>query len=223
MLILAHRGAHGAAPANTVAAFRAAGAAGADGVELDVRATVEGRLVVHHDPHLPDGRLIAGTEAAALPPWVPTLEAALAACAGLALVDVEIKSSPVEPGYDPTHAIAAAVAAELRGRGDVLVSSFDLATLDAVRRADPDLPTGWLTMPGYDQLAAVATVAGTGHAAINPPDVAVAPPLVEAAHATGLRVVVWTVNEPARMAELAAMGVDVLVTDRPELAGSASP
>ena len=56
-LVVAHRGASAAhPPGNTVAAFAAAVALGADWVELDVRLTADGALVVHHDPDLPDGR-----------------------------------------------------------------------------------------------------------------------------------------------------------------------
>jgi glycerophosphoryl diester phosphodiesterase len=218
MLILAHRGAHAVAEPNTVAALRAAAATGADGVEFDVRATADGRLVVHHDPDLPDGRLIIETRAGDLPDGVAGLTEALAACEALALVNVEIKGSPLERGYDPSHAIAAGVARELDGREGVVVSCFDLSTLDAVRAAAPRVPTGWLTMAGYDQAAAVARAAAGGHSAIHPPDQAVDPALVAAARGAGLRIAVWTVNEPARMVALAAMGVDVLITDQPELA-----
>src|SRR5579862_8036318 len=137
MLVLAHRGAHEpAAPGlreNTVAAFRAAAALGADGVELDVRRTADGALAVHHDPTLPDGRRIEAVARAELPSWVPSLTEALDACAGMALVDVEIKNSPLEPGFDPVHAIGRRVAAALAGRPGLLVSCFNLATLDAFR------------------------------------------------------------------------------------------
>ncbi len=62
--VIAHRGASKAFAENTVAAFRGALAMGADMVELDVRRTADGRLAVHHDARLPDGRAIcdAGVE-----------------------------------------------------------------------------------------------------------------------------------------------------------------
>lgn len=229
VLILAHRGAHHpetpGVPENTVAAFQAALGLGIDGVELDVRRAGDGVLVVHHDPALPDGRPISGTAAAALPPSVPTLSAALSACASLTLVDVEIKASPLEPGYDSSHIVALEVAhllAQADGRppAETLVSSFDLGTLDAFRAAAPAVATGWLTLPGYDQLAAAATAAAGGHAALNPPDGATTAEVVDAVHAAGLQAVVWTVDDPARMEQLAAAGVDVLITNRPGLAVS---
>lgn len=83
-LVVAHRGASAAhPPGNTLEAFRAAIALGADWVELDVRPTADGRLAVQHDAELADGRTIAAVDAAALPGWVPLLDAALDACAGM--------------------------------------------------------------------------------------------------------------------------------------------
>ena len=65
--ILAHRGASRAERENTIVAFTRAATMGADAVELDVRRTSDGALVVHHNPHLDDGRLIAALTAADLP------------------------------------------------------------------------------------------------------------------------------------------------------------
>lgn len=220
MLVLAHRGAHEpespGVRENTLAAFRRAAQVGADGVELDVRRTSDGVLVVHHDPALPDGRPIATTARRDLPEWLPDLEEALAACAGLALVNVELKASPLELAFDPEFGPALAVADLLAGpHPPVLVSSFNLAALDVFHTAAPAVPTGWLTMTGFDQERAAADAAARGHSALNPPEAQVTPELVDAVHRLGLRLVAWTVNDGARMAELAAMGVDVLVTDVP--------
>jgi glycerophosphoryl diester phosphodiesterase len=65
--VIAHRGASKAAPENTIAAFELAGRLGADAVELDVRRTRDGALVVHHNPDLADGRVIRDVLAADLP------------------------------------------------------------------------------------------------------------------------------------------------------------
>ena len=203
MLILAHRGAHDQARENTLEAFRAAGPAGADGVELDVRQAADGVLVVHHDPDV-DGIPIAATPSTALPAWVPTLAEALGACGGLAVVDLEIKAA------DP-----AAVVADTGGAANITVSSFHLPTLDAVSAASPGLPTAWLTLPGYDQHAALAAAAAAGHRCLAPPDPAVTAELVDAAHAAGVAVWVWTVNDPKRADQLARWGVDAVITDRP--------
>lgn len=219
MLIVAHRGAHepeaAGVRANTVAAFRAA-ADVADGVELDVRRTADGALVVVHDAVV-EGRVVAECRRAELPDWLPTLADALAACAGLPFVDVEVKNAPHEPGFDPGTGLAEAVAGLIKGE---TVTSFHLGTVDAARAAGV-ARTGWLTLPGYDQVGAVAEAASRGHCVLAPPDAATDERLVAAAHGLGLEVVVWTVNDPARVAELASWGVDVCVTDRPKAARAA--
>jgi glycerophosphoryl diester phosphodiesterase len=201
-VILAHRGAHQPETPdvreNTVAAFDAAPATGADGVELDVRRTRDGVLVVMHDRGPEDA------EATDLPPWVPTLDAALAACTGI--VNVEIKAD-----LDHHPDLVPAVAAAVGHRPRILVSSFNLGALDAFHAAAPDIPTGWLTLPGDDQADAVRTSAERGHRTINPPIDAATPDLISAAHDAGLEVVVWTVNDPIRVPD----GADVVVTDVP--------
>src|SRR4051812_14055963 len=111
-LVIGHRGASAARPENTVEAFRHAAELGADWVELDVRRTADGALVVHHDAELPDGRLIVALDAGELPPSVASLDQAMTACAGLG-VNVEIKNSAGDPDFDPDQRVARAVAALL--------------------------------------------------------------------------------------------------------------
>ena len=208
MKILGHRGAPTRAPENTLAAFVEARRMGADGVELDVRRAPDGRLLVHHDP-LPTP----------VPPSVPTLVEALEVCAGM-IVNVEVKNLPGQPDYDATEAVATAVG-ELLGRRcgeDLIVSSFNLASVDAVRAAAPSLATGWLTLPGFDQAAAAATAAERGHSALHPHEQAVTPEVVAAIHRAGLTVTTWTVDDPERMRALTDMGVDVMITNVPDVA-----
>ncbi len=107
VLVIGHRGAPRLARENTVESFAAAIAAGARGIELDVRRTADDALVVHHDPVLDDGRAIVECAGADLPPHVPTLDLALDACRG-AIVDVEIKNLPAsrastQPTGSPTQ------------------------------------------------------------------------------------------------------------------------
>ncbi|MEL0040065.1 MAG: glycerophosphodiester phosphodiesterase family protein, partial [Ilumatobacter sp.] len=66
---------------NTLEAFQAAVALGSDGIELDVRRTVDAALVIHHDAQLPDGRVIRESRRDELPDWLPELHSALDACA----------------------------------------------------------------------------------------------------------------------------------------------
>ncbi len=209
-LVVAHRGASAAAPENTLAAFALAVGLGADGVEMDVRLSADGHVVVHHDPVLSDGRVVGHTMAAALPEHVPTLDEALDAADGV-LVDVELKHAPAEPGTGPVERLVDAVAVVLSARdpAGLLVTSFHPGALDLVRAALPGPVTGQLAT-GLPDLAAVAD---RGHGAVAPHHRAVTGRWVRAAHARGLLVAAWTVDRPGRMRRLAAAGVDAIVTN----------
>ena len=221
-VIIAHRGAArpGSHPENTVAAFRRARALAADWVELDVRRTGDAQIVVHHDPHLADGRPIVSLRRDDVPSEVPDLAAALAACAGMG-VNIEIKNFATEPDFDPAHSLSQAVVDAVR-RADppvsVLVSSFDIDAIDHVHTLAPSLPTALLTFALDDPATAIASCVERGHRALHPYDATVDEALVEAAHAAGLTVNVWTVDRPDRIVTLAGMGVDGICTNVPDLA-----
>jgi glycerophosphoryl diester phosphodiesterase len=214
--IIAHRGASHRERENTLAAFRMARSLGAGWVELDVRATADGALAVHHDPRLPDGRAVAAVAAAELPPGVPLLGAALDACGGMG-VHVEIKNHPSEAGFDDSGRLAGAVAAAVAAwTGPVVVSSFDLATVDAVRRSG--VATAWLVVAVDDT---ILTTTVDRHHALHPWHGTVDATLVERCHSVGLVVNVWTVDDPDRIVELAAWGVDGICTNEPDVAVAA--
>lgn len=227
-LVVAHRGASAAARENTLEAFRLAGDLGADWVELDVRHSADGAMVLHHDAELPDGRRVPEVVAADLPDHVPTLAEALAVCWAADLgVNVEIKALPGEPGHEGVRQLTDdVVALVLGGRAGagadadgVLVTSFDPRTIDRVHDAtDGAVATGLLVFDASDRDAVVARAAEHGHGAINPWDAVTDQPLVDAAHAAGLAVNVWTVDDPDRLAQLVAMGVDGLITNVPDVA-----
>lgn len=220
-IVLAHRGASRRERENTLAAFRAARDLGAPWIELDVRLAVDGALVVHHDPAYPDGRPVSGTCGDQRPDHVPVLRDALAACEGME-VNVEIKNSPGEVGYDSDAAVVAPTVAVIAGAGwreRVLVSCFDRPTLDAVRRADPGLATALLT----SQLPAarhrwLAGLAADGHRAIHPWWPLADAAMIAAAHAAGLAVNVWTCDDPDAIGRLVAWGVDGICTNVPDVA-----
>lgn len=219
--ILAHRGASFDHPENTLDAFRGASTQLADGVELDVRATADGALVICHDPLLPDGRVIAESAAPDLPPGVPTLDQALDAC-GSMLVNVEIKHGEQEPGFDRDRRLADSVVA-LLGRRDappVLVSSFDVGIIDRVRRLRPEIPTGLLVVSPHEPSpsAGIEIALDGGHTALHPFDLFVDEALVARCAEVGLALNVWTVDRPDRIVELARWGVDAIITNRPALA-----
>ncbi len=120
---------------NSLSSFDVVRAAGAEGVELDVRRTADDALVLVHDHALEDGRLVDRTSAPELPGDVVHLETALDACSGM-LVNIEIKNFPSEPSYDPSQRIADLVAQLLATRGGkdrVLASCFGVDCLDRLR------------------------------------------------------------------------------------------
>ena len=219
--IIAHRGASAAHRENTLEAFRAAGGLGATWVELDVRRTADGLLAVHHDAHLDDGRAIVEVAAAALPAHVPSLAAALEACAPLG-VNVEIKNSPTDVDFDPAAGLVEPVVADIaRCSLPILVSSFHPPTLDRVREVDPSIETGQLTFDLPDPGRTIERAVAAGHVALHPFDATVTADLVGLAHDSGLKVNVWTVDDPARIVALAEMGVDGIVTNVPDVAATA--
>jgi glycerophosphoryl diester phosphodiesterase len=224
-VIWGHRGASADRPENTIAAFVEARAQGADGVELDVRRSADGGLVVHHDACLADGRPIAGLTVRDLPEDVCLLDAALEACAANdLLVNVEIKNVDADPDYDPTEYLAKAVVdlvAERQLHEAVLVSSFSLATIDRVAALDPDIRTGYLASARWDQAKALARAVDGGHRAFHPFDLVVNEALVDDAHGKGIEVNVWTVDDPDRMRWLAGIGVDGVITNTPAAARQA--
>jgi len=131
---------------NTLEAFAEARRLGADGVELDVRLTSDGALAVHHDAAVAGLGDVCDLTVGQLPAHVPLLTDALAVCEGL-VVNVEIKNAPQDPGHDPGEAVAALTAAAIEDAGwtdRVIVSSFQVSTLRAVRAADSRLALGAL-------------------------------------------------------------------------------
>jgi glycerophosphoryl diester phosphodiesterase len=222
-LVLGHRGASAHAGDNTIEAFELAVAQGADGVELDVRFTADQVVVLNHDAEVGEmGPLIYHDFATIRKahPEIPTLDEALAVLGDL-IVNVEIKNSPLDADYDASHQMAPTIARWV-SRHDihdrVIVSSFNPDTVAAVRDADPTIHTGQLVDAGFAITAGVDAIAAVGHGWIAPhvTDVVAAAPEIEAAAtAAGLRVVVWTVDDPDDIATLARAGIDAIITNDP--------
>jgi len=218
--VIAHRGASAAhPPGNTLAAFAAAGRLGATWVELDVRRTADGQLAVHHDPRVADGRLLVATASSDLPDYIPLLAAALDACDGLG-VNIEIKNSPDEPDFDPDLTAVDQVVEVVRDRsGPYLVSSFHYETIERVRSLEPGLPTAFLV--GAPEPELLERAAAGGHVAVHPWHGLVTPETMAVAGRLGLAVNVWTVDDPDQIRSLAALGVDGVVTNVPDVAVAA--
>jgi glycerophosphoryl diester phosphodiesterase len=226
-LVLAHRGANRVAPENTLAAFRRALELGADGVELDVHATADAGLVVHHDPVAPGvGRLAERTtaEIRAADPRIPVLGEALDVCRGRT-VNVEIKAFGRDTGPGTGAVTADLVVALLRERGGgdvVFVSSFDLTAVDRVRELDEAIPTALLTARTTDLAGTLALAHDRGHRALNPRAHALAgrraARLAERAGELGMALYAWTVNDARQVRRLAEAGVAGIITDVPDRA-----
>lgn len=228
--MIAHRGASRALRENTLRAFREAYARGADAVELDVRRTADGVLVVHHDAVVPGvGPIVTldrdDLEEAA--PWIPDLVAAVYGCAGM-WINVEIKNNPADPDWDESQAIARTVARVLRESGPIdrfLVSSFNPETIRVAAETVPELATGWLADTAVDPVDAARLAADAGHRSVHPHVDTLAGDrageTIEEARRRGLWVIVWTVDDPDEMLRLADAGVDGLITNVPAAARSA--
>lgn len=215
--VIAHRGMPRKSRENTLAGFALAIEAGADGIEIDVHATRDGVVVVHHDaalappPGSPPG--IHGIAIRALSfaelrretfggGDVPTLDETLSFVDGRAVLYVEIKAPEIESRVVSELALHGARAA---------VHSFDHRVSRTVRAIARDIPTGilstsYLIEPERALKAANARDYWQHWEMIDAA-------LVRQVHAAGGRVIAWTVNSPAAIAHLRTLGVDAVCTD----------
>jgi glycerophosphoryl diester phosphodiesterase len=218
-LIIAHRGASGQAIQNSLAAFRKALDACADGVELDVHASKDGALVVHHDADLPAGRIaalpfqrirghrLANGEA------IPTLEESLAAIGDACDAYIEIKG--LAPEFDG-HLFAAIDACPAPHH--CRVHAFDHRIIRRLTAARPALGAGVLSS-SYP-VDPVAPFQAAGATDLWMEQSMVDRELVDRVHDAGGRVFAWTTDAPRRMRELADYGVDAICTNQPAEARS---
>lgn len=212
--IVGHRGWPSRYPDNCLAGFLAA-AEVADTVELDVRRSGDGKLLLAHDPTL-DGHVVAETT------WSTLAELDLGDGHHPALLDevlaalpdtpiqLEVKNMPYQPGYEPDHRLGLETAERARP-GDV-VTSFNAATLDAVRRVFPNVATGLAVEPFVALDEVVKQCFDAGYVALVPRENMIGSPLQQNGD---LAVYPWTVNDPARAIELAGYGVAGIITDDP--------
>lgn len=214
---IAHRGAKREFPENALPAFRRAFERGATGIELDVHATADGVVVVHHDPDVRGGRLFGGlrrtpiVELAAaelgrveLAPGVgiPTLSDVLADVPAGRTVYVEIKGGNIE------QQVADVVRASMTL---CAVHSFNHAAIARMRDIAPEIPRGILFEErGFDLSAAMQA---TDARDVWPHWRLVDASLVAAVHVAGGRVIPWTVNARADASRLVDLGVDGLCGD----------
>ncbi len=215
--LIGHRGARGHAPENTLAGLETGIRLGADALEFDVQLHPCGQLFLLHDLRL--DRTTDGHGRAADCPWdklrrldagngerIPTLAEALDAIGTRAAVNIELKT---------WNGTAAAVAHALRGReGAYLVSSFHLPELREFRRLQPDTPIAalydGLPLRGFDDALEL------GAKTVNLNCEFADAPLIAEAHARGLDVLIYTVNEPDEIRYWKNAGASGVFTDYPE-------
>jgi glycerophosphoryl diester phosphodiesterase len=225
--VFAHRGASLEAPENSLPAFRRAGEMHTDFVELDVQESQDGVVLVVHDQDL------MKIGASPLKVWeaaaeqlravdigsrvgaqfqgehVPTLAEALAACKGVSKVDIELKYY----GHNqrlPERVIEIVEAAGMEN--DIVTMSLNLELVKAMKRLRP----GWTS--GLLSAKAIGDLSGVPADFLAVEKAMATRRFVRVAHRAGKRVYVWTVDDPSRMIRMIGLGVDGLITNRPDVA-----
>lgn len=228
-LCIGHRGAAGTHPENTMISFQRAMEIGVDGIEFDVHRTMDGHLVVIHDPSVDrttDGTGLvmamtlaevqavdAGVKKGFAGQRVPTLRELIRATPPTLRLYLELKAGSIHyPGIEQE------LVALLKEEGvldRVQISSFDHHGLKRLHELCPELPLGMLVADNL--LNPVALALEIGCEAIHPTWEWVTEEMVSKAHAAGLKVNVWTVNHPVVIARVTYLGVDGIITDYPAL------
>jgi len=214
-LVIAHRGASAREVENSLAAFRAAAALGADAVELDVHATADGTVLVHHDDTIAGRRIpeltapqVAELRLANGEP-IPTLADVLATLGPTLQVFVEVKSLPAE--FD--EALLGVLRHGPNPEG-YAVHAFDHRVVLRLGRLWPTLRRGVLSA-SYP-VRPLAPLADAGATILWQERTLVDRALVDALHRAAMELIAWTVDDPAAMRRLLDLGVDGICTNRPE-------
>ncbi len=232
-LIIAHRGASADAPENTIAAFETALRQQADMIELDVQPTCDQELLVFHDHTTerwngrPDDvhRLTAEQMASVRVGGerIPTLRETLAWARDVRMpLNIELKAAGI-------GAATVRLINEFNLRDQIIVSSFLPAALQETAAADRSIALGYLMYPVRNRpsswlrsLWPGPALRSIGARAWHPYyDLPWLPIIVPRVRAAGYQVNVWTVDDPAMLRRLAALGVDGLITNQPAAARAA--
>ena len=226
--VLGHRGARHAAPENTLAAFELALSEGADGVELDVRLDRSGRAIVLHDTGLArvtqgvDARRVAELSAAEVDAahagggeHIPVLIDVLAwAEEREARANVELKGD-----VPSLKALAQAVAGDVKkvraAPERIFFSSFHPWLVRALATALPEFVTGWLVHEKQRAFRSAILFRMLGAAAVHPERTLITTERMARWRRADALVNTWTVNDDAEARQLAELGVDTIISDRP--------
>ncbi len=233
VLVVAHRGFSGSAPENTLAAFQKAVEAGADAIELDVRLSADGEIVVIHDDALDrttngKGKVAAysllelkrldagswfGTQFSG--ERIPTLKEVLELTKGRSLLNIELKSGG--PGSYAITDLADRSLQAVQQAGmlhQVLFSSFDPSGLERIQQRNPAIPTALV----LNQLWTFPrdVTGGKSFTMLNGRKSVVNSVNISRAHQEGIKIMVWTLNDEKEMEEFIALGVDGIITNYPD-------
>lgn len=229
-LVWAHRGSSAALPENTLPAFEQAARDGADGVELDIQLTRDGRIVVCHDETI--DRTSDGTgflkdftlaqlrrldfsathpEAGRTP--IPTMREVFETLNPTGLsINIELKTGVFD--YPGIEEAICELTHEMGMQGRVIYSSFNHASIERIRRVDSDARTAFLCS---DDALGLPDYAASHHVdALHPCFVQLRHPgFVEDCHRLGLAVNTWTVDREDCIRACARLGVDAIITNTP--------
>jgi glycerophosphoryl diester phosphodiesterase len=233
VLNLGHRGASEAAPENTIPAFVKALEQGASGIELDVRLSADNAVVVIHNRTVDkttDGSgpvsslTLARLKTLDAGSWfspeysgtlLPTLEETIESLNQEAFINIEIKSGSLIDTRVEKKVAGIINRYNLYGR--TVVSSFNPLSLLRIRKIDRRIPVGLLYLPAAPGLLVLGPLNLIAPDALHPYYKKLTPSYVVRAQAKGYRVNVWTVNSREDMERMLELGVDGIITDRPEL------
>lgn len=225
--VMAHRGASGLAPENTMAAIELAIDSGAGWVEIDVQESADGEVVVIHDRDLKKIGGVALEVATStlremqqvdIGSWyapefsdqrIPTLRQVLETCRGKIRVNIELKYYGAQVMLEQR---VADLVDSLGMADQVVIMSLSLPGIREMSRVRPGWTTGLLSSVSLGDLSQL----DVDFLAINAKGAT--RPLIRHIHSQGKKVMVWTVNDAVGMASMASRGVDAIITDEPALA-----
>ena len=220
MIITGHRGALGTEPENTLRSFRRAVAEGCDEIELDLRVTADGELVIMHDATVDRTTSGSGEVASLTLSELRSLDAGLGErvptwAETVAAIDVRFQAEVKAEAAVPLLAQSLKSDPALAER--TLVTSFHPEILLAVREAFPDVTTGHIFGRTPDTAEVITRTRAAGATWSLCGIAGLTPEAVADLHAAGLNVTAWPVPDPETLAKATALAVDGITTDNPHL------
>lgn len=227
---IAHRGASGIAPENTLTAFSKAIEIGVDAIELDLHGTADSEVVVIHDPTLDrttnmsgliNQTTLANIKQADSGSWfhpqfkgetIPTLEEALACITDKTIAVLEIKASSI------TESVVQKVI-EMSLLTRVVIISFNISDLYTVRTIEPRIPTGWLigSNNGYiDPIQLCQKICSVGCSLLNVNTLLITEEFAYEVRRRGISLWTWTVDDIVRMRLMRDIGVQGITSNHPD-------